>query len=458
MRRASSVTRRARPRTAIVGLFAAFVSIALLACGVALADTVTTNFEAPLFHVCTPPAPVFAPMCTVNGQDGWKAGLPGEIGPALPIGYDQQVVANSGAPPEFGGQSLRISNAYTEPTNNFFAQTYSKPTTDPAGENQPNTEYIAQFSFISTHPDAQQPDLFMSVSPDNGSGGRMSYIGLEDTPGGIAVSFYDTPGLRGAFVEYDLGTLTRDQPHTITFWMKLNPGPDNDLVRIYIDGKDVGRCFTTWENYYRSNSQAVPTSDTLEFRTSGDGVTIPNLIGGGYLFDNVTIKTADGAGPPGCDVPIDKLADAPTVSAGGLAGYRITVRNRGRLSARDLLVCDHIPGQTTFVSADRKLRRLGRRRCLLIPRLGPGQRDSVHLTLRVNANAQPGILDNTADIGPVEPPGLPPAPLVPPGASVPDVPGPVVQATAIKAIVVKKVKAIVKVVARRRAVPPPVTG
>jgi uncharacterized repeat protein (TIGR01451 family) len=259
-------------------------------------------------------------------------------------------------------------------------------------------------------------------------------------------------------VEYDLGTVTRDQPHTITFWMKLNPGPDNDLVRVYIDGKDVGRCFTTWENFYRSSSQAVPTTDSLEFRTSGDGVTIPNLVGGGYLFDNVSLKSDNGAGPPGCDTPIDKLADAPTVSAGGLEGYRITVRNRGRLSARDLLVCDHIPRQTTFVSADRKLRRLGRRRCLLIPHLGPGQRDSFHLVLRVNANAQPGSLANIADVGPVEPPGLPPAVLVPPGTSAPDVPGPAVPATAIKAIVVKKVKAIVKVLAKRVAQPPPVTG
>ncbi len=78
------------------------------------------------------------------------------------------------------------------------------------------------------------------------------------------------------------------------------------------------------------------------------------------------------------------------MSAGGLAGYRITVRNRGRLAARNVRVCDHIPRQMTFVSADRKLRRIGRRRCLTIPRLRPGQRVSFHVVLRVNANAPPG--------------------------------------------------------------------
>ena len=51
--------------------------------------------------------------------------------------------------------------------------------------------------------------------------------------------------------------------------MKLNPGPNNDLVRIYIDSHDAGQCFTTWENFYRASSQPVPTSDTLLFLSGG---------------------------------------------------------------------------------------------------------------------------------------------------------------------------------------------
>jgi hypothetical protein len=96
------------------------VGVALLPCGVALADPVSTDFEG--FTVCPPPgAPVFDPMCTVNGQDGWKSALPGEIGGNLTRGYDQQVVNNSNlyrypgthsAPADFGAQSLRLSNAY----------------------------------------------------------------------------------------------------------------------------------------------------------------------------------------------------------------------------------------------------------------------------------------------------------------------------------------------------------
>src|SRR5262249_7299915 len=173
------------------------------------------------------------------------------------------------------------------------------------------------------------------------------------------------------FVGYDLGTLPRDVPHTIKFWMKLNPGPDNDLVRIYIDGHDSGQCFTTWENFYRSVGQSVPNNDRLQFRSTGEHEDL-SLIGNGFLFDNVSTTTGNGPGPPGCDTVVEKEADKNTVTAGGRVGYRITIRNHGRLSTRSVQVCDRIPRLMTFVSADRKLRRLRHRHCLMIPSLAPG--------------------------------------------------------------------------------------
>ena len=166
-------------------------------------------------------------------------------------------------------------------------------------------------------------------------------------------------------------------------------------------------------------------------------------------------------------MPIEKQADKRTVSPGGLAGFRIGVRNRGRLSARNLLVCDHIPRKMTFVSASRKLLHLGSRRCLAIPHLAPGQRVSFHLKLRVNANAQ-GTADNIADETPEQPPGSPLAPgspLVPPTPPA-DVPGnhfpPAIQA---KITPIAKAVAVVKVLKKRPPAkpvrprrPPPVTG
>ena len=97
----------------------------------------------------------------------------------------------------------------------------------------------------------------MTISPDSGVGGRMSYVGLRDASAGIVATVYDTPDVDGKFVAYSAGVLDRDVPHTIKFWIKLNPGPDDDLVRIYIDGRDLGQCYTTWENFYRKVPEPV---------------------------------------------------------------------------------------------------------------------------------------------------------------------------------------------------------
>jgi uncharacterized repeat protein (TIGR01451 family) len=422
----------------VLTVLATAVGMILLVSGVAVADTVGTNFEPPTFTANQ----------SVNGQDGWKSAVPGNI-PSLPFGYDQRVVTNTPpAPAVFQSQSLRLSNAYGTAPDTFppeyHYQTYSKPTTVPAGESLANTEYTAQFSFISIHPDREQPGLKISVSPDMGEGGRMSYIGLTDTAAGIEVSFFDTPEVDGevTFAGYDLGTLPRNAVHTIKFWMKLNPGPNNDLVRIFIDGSDVGQCFTTWENFYRATSQEVPNSDRLLFLSGNRDGDRLSLLGGGYLFDNVTTTTANGPGPPNCDVPVVKDADQSTVSAGGRVGYRITVRNRGRAVARHVRVCDRVPRRMTFVSADRKLRRLGRLRCLVIPRLRPGQRVSFHIVLQVDANAPPGAMDNTADVTPVPPPAPGPPEPAPPA---PNPPPPVTPAPP---RVIARAKAKVKVVKR----------
>jgi uncharacterized repeat protein (TIGR01451 family) len=433
-------------------MLVAAASMVLLVCGVAAADTVTTNFEPPTFN-----------LGTVDGQDGWKSAVPGDI-PSLPFGYDQEVVANAGAPGSFGTQSLRMSNAWNPAPDTFppeyHYQTYSKPTTVPAGESLANTEYTAQFSFISLHPDRLQDGLRMDVSPDMGEGGRMSFIGLTDTDDGIALTFFDTPEANGNFQSYDLGTVPRNAVHTIKFWMKLNPGPDNDLVRIFIDGRDEGQCFTTWENFYRRYDQDVPNSDRLLFRSPNRDGNHPSLLHGGYLFDHVTTTTANGPGPPGCDLPVEKDADEGTVTVGGLAGYRITVRNRGRAVARHVRVCDRVPRRMTFVRADRKLRRIGRLRCLVIPSLRPGQRVSFHIVLKVDANAPPGSMDNIADVTPV-PPEAPGSPG--PGPSPPGGPAAVPPVATAPPRAIARVKAKVKVVkrakaAQRRSSRPPFTG
>ena len=389
----------------MVGLLATFVSS--LACGVAAASI--TMFEPPLFH-----------LGSVNGQSGvggfpWKSAPLGAIPACVPTPtngkYDQEVVAN-GLPASvgYGVQSLRMSNACG--SAEFFNQTYSAKESVQVGEDRVKKVFMAQFSFMP-RTSAHQPGLFLSVSPDSHEGSRMSWVGLEDTPEGIQVTAADAPEVDGKFVDYDLALLDRTQPHTIRFWIEVKPGPDNDLVRIAVDDRDTGQCFTTWENYYRTAPEQAPPPNantpadinSLQFRSSVQGPAAL-LTSGGYLFDNVSITPSNGPGPPRCRLVIDKEADSRTVRAGGLVGYRITARNRGRGSDRNVQLCDRIPRGTRFVRANRKLRRIGRRRCLVIPRLRAGERAGFHLTLRVNANAEPGTLENIADITPgVEPPG-----------------------------------------------------
>jgi uncharacterized repeat protein (TIGR01451 family) len=378
-------------RSALIVLAAA-VSMALLACPVAGADTVTTNFEPP-FHTGS-----------VDGQDGWTSAVPGDI-PGLPNGYDQRVVLTSGfsgVPAAFGTQSLRHSNALNEPTGEFFFQTFSKRTQVAAGEDLANTEYTAQFSFISTRPNELQPGLNMRISPDSGVGGRMSFIGLEDTEDGIALNFFDTDA-DGEFVHHPLGTVRRDVVHTIRFWIKLHPGPNNDLVRVFIDNADVGQCFTTWENFYPRVPEPVPTINSLQFRASGGDV--PGLVGGGYLFDNVTITTADGPGPVDCsgggegppDIDIDKRTATRLARPGQLIRYRVTVTNRDDVPVRSLRACDRVPRALRFVQATARLHRAaGRRRCLTIRLLRPGERRTFRLTFRLRANVTADAVINGA--------------------------------------------------------------
>jgi uncharacterized repeat protein (TIGR01451 family) len=339
----------------------------------------------------------------------------------------------------------------------FFYQTYSAQEPLQVGEARPNKVFIAEFAFMSTTP-AYQPGLFLSVSPDSGEGSRMSWVGLEDTADGIRVSVNDTPDVDGEFVAHPGPLLGRSSPHRIRFWIKTNPGIDNDLVRISVDGVDLGQCFTTWENYYRTAPEQAPppnrntpaTINSLQFRSGVQGP--PELAGGGYLFDNVSITPSNGPGPPGCDVPIEKDADQSTVRAGGRVGYRISVRNRGRLPARNFRACDQIPRQMTFVSADRRLRRIGRKRCLTIPRLRPGKRVTFHLVLKVNANARQATVTN---IGEVTPP--PPPPILPGEPGSPASPGgpPAVIA---KPQPIARAMATVRIVRPVRAKPPKFTG
>jgi uncharacterized repeat protein (TIGR01451 family) len=385
------------------------VCLGLLACAVAAAAaTVSSNFDN------------FISGQSINGQHGWRSGPLNNPGTFPGVTrFDEQVVDTASFYPGgvvgHGVHAWRFSNLYW--STGFSDQTFSPTIDPPVTENGPNTEFIAELSFVTART-TEQPGLFVSISPDNGAGGRMSLVQLVDAATGTEVIVWDTLA-DGNFTAHELAVLPHGVPHSIKFWMKLHPGENNDVVAILIDGHDTGQRFTSWENYYRHPGidEAVPEINSLMFRVATGGFSEQD---GGFLFFGETTSSDAGPGPQDPEVGVDKAASARTVHPGDLVRYTITARNRGHATARNFVVCDRIPRQETFVSADRGLRRIGSRRCLVIRRLPGGQTTVFHLTARVGRSMTAGRIDNMTDTEDLE--DLTPPPLGPE----PDIPGHVV--------------------------------
>ncbi len=275
-----------------IGFASGIIALGVLAfSGIALADSAAIDFESPTYA-----------LGTIHGQDGWS-----KTGP-----YDVEVESNTFGFPSLGSQTLRISNAIT--SGSFGDQTFSTSLADEAGEADAQASpysggtrqnhFEAQFDFASTML-AEQPGLFMSVSPDRGDGARMSYLGFDDEAGGINVIFYDVQGTDNPanFVPTTIATgLSREAVHTAKFVIDFVDGPSNDIVQIYIDGVLV-HTGTTWENYYRFDDESNPllidesrAVDSLLFRVGGTAA--PATSGNGFLVDSVELSSSSLTTPP----------------------------------------------------------------------------------------------------------------------------------------------------------------
>ncbi|MCL4384197.1 hypothetical protein M1116_01995 [Patescibacteria group bacterium] len=263
-----------------------------------LADSLSVNFEPPTYTTGS-----------VNGQDGWTS--LGSVGSGCAV-YDH-AVDSSLSTVGFQTQSLRISNAVT--SGCFGDQTFAKPLLNAVGESSATAgsfsvgtlqnHFEMAFDLASAVPDAQQTGLHASLSPDRGDGSRMSYLRFEDNAGGIDVFFDDVQGTANPanFVETNIATLDRSVPHHFQLTMDTLDGPSNDVVKVWIDGilKITG---TSWENYYRYDSEAASEQSprivkTVLFRTSGDAA--PATSGHGFLFDNLSLTSET---PTPVSVPI----------------------------------------------------------------------------------------------------------------------------------------------------------
>lgn len=238
---------------------------------------------------------------TVNGQDGWSSLGAAGMGCAI---YDHAVTNNTYGFSTFGAQSLRLSNAVT--SGCFSDQTFSKSLVDEAGESSAvngglsggtRQDYFeAQWDFASTTPNSEQPGLSVVASPDRGDGARMSWIQMTDTSSGLEVNFYEydsdvDPGCstngNDGFVFTNLASgLDRTVPHTVRVSMSFLDGPNNDIVKVYVDG-NLEHTGGSWEDYFR-DCEGNPTRpvDSILFRTAGAAAT--GTSGKGFLIDNLT--------------------------------------------------------------------------------------------------------------------------------------------------------------------------
>ena len=262
------------------------------------------------------------------GTPGGPQGPKGDIGPAGPAGaqgpsgadaaqdamwapyganlnsagwtftgpYDAQVQ---------GGNQMQISDATT--SGSFGDWVFSPKVPDASGAGTLRN-YTATFN-IATAPGARStPDPapndaeynHVSVSPDDGNGGRMSYLRFENQPTGVHVFFNDvtSPTLGSAghvtFNSTDIATLTAGQKHVVRFDMNLTPGTGHDTVRVYIDGqlKETG---SSWKYYYQNDQEQagggnkVPVTDSLIFIARG---TAGADQGHGYLIDSVRLASS----------------------------------------------------------------------------------------------------------------------------------------------------------------------
>ena len=272
-----------------------------MSAGLVSADSLGIDFEPPDYHTGT-----------IDGQDGWagSGGIP--INPLI----DEAIVTNgASAPNSFGTQSWRFSNAYADGA--FGTWPFSPSLADEAGETAAQggiyssgprqSHFEVEWDFAS-FTQAPQAGLQMSTAPDRGDGARMSFIRLEDLPGGMSVDFAEyidnAPfgqflldprgcGLEDEFRETVLATgLSRAEAHTVKLTIDFVDGTRNDIVKAYVNGQ-LKHTGTSWEDYFRYCEGNEPrTVDSMIFQARLGGGIAPALSGQGFLIDNLDYSSS----------------------------------------------------------------------------------------------------------------------------------------------------------------------
>ena len=227
-------------------------------------------------------------------------------------GYDAGIEAGE------GDTRLRLSNAVT--SGSFGDMLFSPQLTVAADEDAVDNVFNASFV---VEPVEYQEGLAVTVSPDDGQGGRNGYLRLKHVNGGLTVevagSYFDENGdLQWQYVDVASG-LDVTKAHTVGLAVVKAPSstPDdiNDVFRVSVDEGapvEVG----TFEAYYAANDEANHATDTLLFRLSGNAV--PAVEGSGLLIDDLSmsVSTEDQSAQPGPPTDDPGPSTPPAVTPG----------------------------------------------------------------------------------------------------------------------------------------------
>jgi hypothetical protein len=261
---------------------------ALLSLGLAEAAPVTTH---------TTSFTGFA-LGSVNGQGGWGVSNPA---------FDQEVVDLA------GNRVLRLSNRVTSgsfgdmpfaPRPGGTAMTPANPTnSNPgffAGESStgaPYNRFIGSFDFRSVATGNTDPGARITISPDNGQGGRQGFVALNNGASGVEVSTFAVDTNGGFVAQPLLGTIGFGEWANLRYEIDFHDGLFNDVARIYLNGALVST-INSWEEFYNDFQAALHPNgvpvQTFMFRLSGTAVPGAQ----GFYVDNVTVQLDNRAAVP----------------------------------------------------------------------------------------------------------------------------------------------------------------
>ena len=122
-------------------------------------------------------------------------------------------------------------------------------------------------------------------------------------------------------------------------------------------------------------------------------VTTPSTPGGVLTC---TVTNVQRPGPLAVLV-LDKASNRRVVSPNQRVTFRITVRNRGRGTARNVITCDRMPAGLRVVSAP-GARRSGRNLCWRVASMRPNTKRTFKVVARVGPSSRRRVIVNPADV------------------------------------------------------------